>query len=940
MQFLYPWLLVLLVLVPAPAVVLYILMHGRPGPRRMVALVLRSAAFAALVLALAGIIGGKATTGVDVVFAIDRSDSITSEASAQARAFVQAAMETADETDRVGLVYFGREATIERSLQRGEAEISSESVVDSGGSSIHDGILTALSAFADGGDRRIVLVSDGNQTNGNGASAVGSAAEAGITVDVFPLRIDEPNDEIFVRSVSTRSETRRGEVHELRVVISSATAAQATVRVFRDGEYFGERRLRLAAGDNVVTFAGAFTVEGVHEYTVVVQSARDGISINNQASTTIRVTGEPTVLYVTDAPADTVIDTLELQGVRVETTGPAQMPTSLDALVRYEAVVFDNVPAYDLSVARMQTIEQYVRDTGGGFLMIGGDSSFGAGGYYRTPIERVLPVDMDVTSSMKVPSLAMIFVIDKSGSMGSVEVSGATKLDLVKEAVIASVEIMNPYYTVGLLAFDADYEWTVPLVRAGERQQIIEDLAQLSSGGGTVLEGALEEAQAQLSNIEAAVKHLIVLSDGLTSDAEFESIIRSMRNSHITVTTVSIGSSANRELMADIAEWGNGRSYHTSDTQSIPQIFASETTIVSRNLVVEETFIPTVQSTSPILRGVDTLRLPVLRGFVLAYQKPAADQILSGIGGNPLLSTWQYGLGRSVAFTSDLRAKWGIEWLRWADYPRLVTQMVRWASRERATSSLDVAFQRNESQVELTVDATNPDGSFRNLLELGAIVRPPAGATGTENTEIELRQTAPGRYTGSFDAPQRGTYLLTIVGPESAPQTYGYSVPYPAEYLDFQTDYATLNQLALIGGGRILTADDAVGVFEPTGASPRRTDLLYPYLVLAAMGLLLVELLFKQVLFPARAARTAAPIDADDREEEPRRRGRRPPQRRRESNTPSYEEIREQVAHAYRTERRESRRWPDKEELNPIAERKVHVAAKREWKERHEDRGP
>lgn len=938
MQFLYPWLLLLLVVVPAPAAGLYLLMHGRPGPRRMVALLLRSVAVALLVLALAGLIGGKATTGVDVMFIVDRSDSVTPTAAQQAREFASTALQSATEADRTGVVFFGREATIERSLQSGPADLSNESVVDTGGSSIADGILAALSAFADGGDRRIVLLSDGNQTDGNATAAARSAAEAGITVDVLPLQIDEPADEVFVRAVSTRSEVRLGEVHELRVIVGSAASAQATVTVFRDAEYFGEQRVRLAAGDNVVTFAGAFAVEGVHEYTVVVQSARDGVAINNQASTTIRVTGEPTVLYVADQPALSVIEALALQDVLVETVDAAGMPTSLDALVSYEAVIFDNIPAYDLSVARMEAVERYVRDTGGGFVMIGGDSSFGAGGYYRTPIERVLPVDMDVTSSMKIPSLAMVFVIDKSGSMGSVEVSGATKLDLVKEAVIASVEIMNPYYTVGLLAFDADFEWTVPLVRAGERQQIIDDLAQLSSGGGTVLEGALQEAEAELADIEAAVKHLIVLSDGLTSDADFEPLIKSMRENHITVTTVSIGSSANRELMDDIAEWGNGRSYHTSDTQNIPQIFASETTIVSRNLVVEETFVPTVQSSGPILRGVDTRRLPPLRGFVLAYQKSGADQILSGVGGNPLLSTWQYGLGRSVAFTSDLGAKWGVEWLRWADYPRLVTQMVRWASRERAASSLDVAFAQEEARVNVTVDATNPDGSFRNLLELRALVRSVAGGTGDADTEFDLRQAAPGRYTGSFAAPARGTYLLTVVGPNTAPQTYGYSVPYPAEYLDFQTDYATLNQVALAGGGRILSADDAVGVFAPTGMDSRRTDLLYPYLVLIAIGLLLVELLFKQVLFPARATRPVTPVEAVDGEE-PRRRGRQPRRKRSESAPPSYEEIREQVAHAYRTERHDSRRWFDRDALNPVAERKVHVAAKREWKERHEKPG-
>lgn len=937
MQFLYPWLLALLLLIPALAAGLFLVLRRAPGPRRVVALVLRAVAVALLVVALAGIAGGRAGGGVDVVFAIDGSDSISPEASELARSFTEGALAGAAETDRAGIVHFAGDAAIERSLQSGITELTYEAVVESGRTSISDGILTAVATFVSEGDRRIVLLSDGNQTDGSAARAAQSAGEAGITVDVLPLPIQQTREEVFVRSVSTRGEVSVGEVHELRVVVGSVEPAQGTVTVYRDGAYYGEERLRLAPGDNVVTFPGVFTSEGVHEYTVTVDSGRDAVIVNNRGLTTVRATGAPAVLYVSDTPAPGIQNALETQGVGVRHVSVEDIPTSLEELVRYEAVIFDNVPAFDLSVARMEAIEQYVKDTGGGFVMLGGDVSFGAGGYYRTPIERVLPVDMDVTSSMKIPSLAMVFVIDKSGSMGSVEVSGATKLDLVKEAVIASVEIMNPYYTVGLLAFDADFEWTVPLVRAGERQRIVEDLSLLSSGGGTVLEGALDEARIRLSEIEAAVKHLIVLSDGLTSDAEFEPIINRMRDNHITVTTVSIGSSANRELMQKIAEWGGGRSYHTTDTRSIPQIFASETTIVSRNLIVEETFFPGVQSSSPIIRGVDTSQMPALRGFVLTYQKPGADQILSAIGGNPLLSSRQYGLGRSVAFTSDLRSRWGVAWLDWPNYPRFVAQMVRWVSRERSSSSLDPAFRREGARVTVTVDATNPDGSYRNLLDLSAVVRSTSSGTDEPSQQLTLRQVAPGRYEGSFTADRRGTYLVTVVGPDTAPQTFGYSISYPSEYLDFQTNYSALSQIAVSGGGRVLRAEDAATIFQPTDGEGRRSQLLYPYLVLAAVLVLLLELLFKQVLFPARATNAAVSRrgdTSDDSSSADERRGRRrrgTPETDDREDLPSYEEVRRQVAHAYHSESREKRdfhRWFEGGEHNPVAERKVHVASK------------
>jgi len=950
MRLLYPWALVLLALLPLLAAALYI-KRKKPGVRRLLPLGLRLLAVAALIFVVAGIERAEPRRGLDTVFVIDISDSVSPEGRAQAEQFVAEALAAQSPEDRAALVLVGETAAVERSLQAGLSSLSSESIVASEATNLAAGLLRALSLFEDQRKRRVVLLTDGQETTGNAAAAARSIAEADVEVYTVPLQSRPADGEVFIRSVTVPQEVRVNESHEFGVVIASDGSQAATVTVFRDDEYYGEERLVLGRGDNVLTFQGIFREEGIHRYGVRVTSPGDPLAINNEYETVVRVSGEPSVLYVSGEPAQPVLTALAQQGIEVDVATTEQMPADVGGLVTYEAVILDNVPAYDMSIPRMEAIERYVRDTGGGLIMIGGDTSFGAGGYYQTPIERALPVDMDVTSTMRIPSLAMLFVIDKSGSMGAQESGGMSKLDLVKEAVVSAVEIMNPYYNVGLIAFDADFEWTVPVTQAGDRAQIIEDLSRLESGGGTVLDGALREALRTLQESEAAVKHLIILSDGLTDEGDFQPLIEELAAESISVSTVSIGSSADRELMRNIAEWGGGRSYHTANTRSVPRIFAAETTIVSRDLIVEERFIPQVVSQGPILEGIDPNSIPPLEGFVLAYQKSGAQMLLSGTESNPLLSSWQYGLGRSVAFTSDLRAKWAVNWLDWPGYPQLLAQAVRWAQRPPGGGNYIVRFVRSGGESVVTVDAFETNGSFRNLLDLRALVQPPSG----EAFDVPLLQTAPGRYEAPFGTTSEGSYLVTVYGDAQAPpRTYGLSVPFAQEYVQFKTDFELLERVAARGNGTLLAAVDAPAVFSAEGLAPLFSPAMRRFLLIAAVAVLLLELMIKKLILPVgtiaatgfgrREARASRRASARGDNQGPRSKqaageGRdstpsgahRAEAGGREKPLPSYAELREQVAAGYRREKdeRSNRRWFDGGEHNPVAERKIYIARKR-----------
>ncbi|MBA7682359.1 hypothetical protein ES703_90709 [subsurface metagenome] len=502
----------------------------------------------------------------------------------------------------------------------------------------------------------------------------------------------------------------------------------------------------------------------------------------------------------------------------------------------------------------MDLIERYVRHAGGGFIMLGGENSFGVGGYYKTPIERALPVDVDVTSSLKIPNLTMVMVVDKSGSMGGSTESGETKLDLVKEAVFSAVELLNPLCQVGLLAFDAEYEWAVPIMSAGERGKLIHNLYRLSYGGGTKLYEALEEGIGELRKTPSAVKHIIVLSDGLTNVGDFPTLVKQAAADRVTVSTVAVGRDADRGLMQDIAEWGGGRSYFTDDLNSIPRIFAAEAIIVSRGLITEETFFPEVASFSEILSGIELSGLPPLHGFVHTYLKSGAQQILSAPSGEPVLAVRRYGIGRTAAFTSDFKGKWGKDWLSWDSFSQLTAQLIRWTERVHSPQKLNVSFSHEGGTRTILVEVLDFDDRFINLLDLkGTVIFPNQQAL-----EINLEQIAPGSYSASFDAEDAGPYYIILYGENDEysiqPETFGMTIPYPREYMEFGANIFLLEELAERTHGELIDMGNGESlhhIFASAETGYRAPKSLWRLLAVIALLLFVLEIGVRKIALPA-----------------------------------------------------------------------------------------
>ena len=875
MRLLYPWFIALLLL--APLLFLWL----RRTPRRL-APVRRRLLSGLRLLALVLLVGGLVRLALtqpheqaNVVFALDLSDSVSAAVRRQAIEFIRAVSSAKRPPDGVGLVVFGADAFLEHGVARrfslpdprsgSRAGIASE--VDGSATNVARALQVSAASFPAEGAKRLVLLSDGNENVASAAEAVLIARSLGVSVFPVPLGRGQEEPEVRVEKLVAPKQVRMGTPYHVEAVVSSSVETAASLELFREGSFVARQEVVLRPGKNRHRFLEQAQAEGMQLYQIVVNSPRDTMPENNHWQTFTEVRGRPKVLRLYDPPEQEapLVQALQQQGLDVRSRPWQDLPHMLSDYLEYAALVFDNVPGFGISVSQMEVLERYVRDMGGGVLMLGGEKSFGAGGYYRTPLEKILPVDMDVPTKVSIPSLAMVMVIDRSDSMGS-SVSGApssgfgdrtTKLEVAKIAAFSSMKLLNPFDQVGVLAFNAEWDWSVPMSEAGKREQIAGRLAALTHGGGTDLFKALQEGIGTLRDVPAVKKHLIALSDGLTPNMAFEALMRGAVADNITVTTVALGQDADRTLMDAIAHWGKGRSYYTNDALNIPRIFTAETILVSRSLIEEGPFQPRLQRNHELLRGVGIDTAPPLHGYVVTYGKPAAEVLLSTPNDDPLLAVQRYGLGHTAVFTADLGPRWGKDWLRWPQFGPFAAQLVRWVQRTGTPESVDVRVDVREGQAIVRADVYDAEDRFVNRLDLqGSRVLTPEKDT----LPLELEQTAPGRYQGRFAVSGRGEYLLSLVGRQGegtiGPKTVGIALPYSAEYLGLDVNRHLLTRLAERTGGQVLRADapdDAAGVLFSTAQSePGRTlNDFWPWFVLAALCVFVTEIAVRQISLPA-----------------------------------------------------------------------------------------
>jgi uncharacterized membrane protein/uncharacterized protein YegL len=714
-------------------------------------------------------------------------------------------------------------------------------------SNFERGALLARGLFPAGSSRHLILVGDGVETQGSLVDAANEAAVAGIKIHALGVTGTIQPDVRVTRLASSQSRLNEGASLDLEATVEGSLAGPGKLRLFENGVEVDSIDVALKAGE---LFTHRFTrvpeKRNIYNYRAVIEGfeGRDAIPENNESLAIVDVRGKPLFLYVEGEEGESrfLVGAMEKEGIRLDVRAPEGLPESLQELAGYDGIILSDIPAHRIGEARMTAIRDYIEKLGGGFVMIGGMSSFGVGGYYRTPIEEILPVKLKAPDQEEFQSSALALVIDRSGSMAG------QKIEICKAAAVASAELLTNKDSIGVYAFDSQVHEVVPMTKVTSISTIASQIALIGSGGGTNAYPGMVRAREELNRVKSKIKHMIVLTDGQTSGEGYQALASQCQAEGITISTVAVGAGAQVGLLQSIAAAGGGQSYVTMDPNSIVRIFTQETLTHTGRMIREEAFEPKLVEKHPMLRDWEDGQAPPLLGYVKTNRKATAQIPLVTDTGDPLLAHWRFGLGKVTAFTSDCKSRWAALWVSdWEGYSRLWSQILRETARAPQGLFMDLRLEEQGSEVNITVDLAEDAATRRDGATVEAdVFHVPANALGSGMKTIAtltLEQEGPGWYGSSFRPSDPGVYLVRARS-GSQMVSAGHVHNPSTEVATGKIDDALLKEACAITGGTYLENADAP--LELTGEDVARYVELWPWLMLAFLVVFLLDLAIRR----------------------------------------------------------------------------------------------
>ncbi len=839
-EFAFPWTLLLIPALFGLVVVLYkkyAYGTGKRGARAYAVLGMRFVVTALAVLALASpsILSRsyKAATWV----LLDVSDSTLPMRSHMEAAVIQGLLSKPEDLS-TGVIAFGGDAMVEAPLSQKTVFVKAETSVDpehSDAAMVLDLAGALLPSDAAG---RMMLVSDGWIGDTDAQATLLKAR--GIAVDVMKFS-GSPAVDAQVTRLTLPSKAYQGQTAQVTVEMDATADTHGTLILYANRQPVNTKEVSLRRGKNTFVFQDTAKASGVVTYEAQLIVPDDEQTRNNRLSAYMAVTGKPFVLLIEGRENESreMQKILDAAGFAWETATPAGMPQNAETLRKYDAAVLVNADADAFSKDALSAFDTYVKTLGRGLVVIGGDQSYALGGYRGSKLEEMLPVTIDVRNQMDLPSLALMLVIDKSGSMTGGQF-GTTRLEVAKEAAMRAVEVLTGRDQVGVIAFDDAAKWVVPLNSAADIAAIQVAIGTIRPGGGTAFYTPLYESLTALMHADAKLKHVIFLTDGEAGDNGFDLLVHNMAQNGITLTTVAVGSGANVKVLGRLAEIGNGRIYTAGEFDNIPKIFTKETYLVTGSYVQNRLFTPVITEASPM---TDFAGFPQLSGYLAATGKPMATVSMVSDREDPLLAWWQYGSGRVLAWTSDVKGAWTGQFLRWdqatAFFSGLVSHVLPKGGQE---GELNVEIAGTQAKVTYTA----PDGLASENLETRAHVLLPDGS----EADVALTEVRPGEYEGSFEAPQQGAYAIRaeqMQNGQTVRQLEGGAVrSYSEEYdLRKQGGEDALIRLANATGGRVIT--DPREMFAARGMEAQSRQMLRPALLYLSLLLFLLDIALRRL---------------------------------------------------------------------------------------------
>lgn len=822
------------------------------GPRRA----LRVAGSLLLIAALCRPVAWLPRGGGTLIVVADRSDSMPEAAEELMGELIERLEATRGGSDRLAVVAFGASPSVER-LPGGERFAGFAAEVGAQQSDLAGALDAALTLAPLGGASRILVLSDGRFTGADPQAGGGRSTLRGVPIDYRLIERPATGD-VAIAQLAAPEEVSPGEGFLITGWVQSPVAREVEVELRRGDQVVGSSRRRVPAGRSRFTFRDRAAPSGVAGYRLTVRSAgTDPVPENNRAAFLVATRGPRPLLVVSDStsggpPAGGLVALLRAGGLDVQLRRPEDLRGTLDELGAVSAVLIEGVPASRLGEQAQRNLAAWVEDAGGGLMLTGGPRSFGPGGYFRSPLDPILPVSMELRQEHRKMALAMVVALDRSGSMAVQVAGGRSKMDLANLATVAVLDLLSPLDEFGVVAVDSTPHLVAPLAPVEDVAATRRMILRISSaGGGIFVYEALHAAAEQLLEAKAGARHILLFADAADAEAPgaYVALLERCREAGITVSTVGLGRSSDVDagLLRDVAERGGGRSFFTQSAGELPRLFAQDTFVVSRSAFVEQ---ETAVRFTPAWAGLTLLPIagaPAIGGYNLTYLRPEARlaAVTTDDYQAPFVAAWQAGVGRALAYTAEVDGEHSGPIAGWAGLGEMLTSLARWTAGEGAGLDDRLLVTREirggNLVVRIHLEPERDADPFVRMPEVSVL----RGVPGREPVREEgaVRWVDPDVLEADLPLYGDEVALATVEVPGHGRRTLApVRLPYGPEFAPVEPERGrrTLDGLAKAAGGR-----PRVEVSELWDEFPRRPRPveITPWLLAVVIVLLLAEVL-------------------------------------------------------------------------------------------------
>ena len=813
--------------------------------------ILRLAMLSLILLAMCGLAVKLPSRAGTVVVVTDRSQSMPPDSEAKQKEAIDLIQGAMGNNVNLAVLSFGRDAAIEQSPQSGKfAGFVNE--VHGDASDLNGAIEKAMALIPRGAPGRLLMLSDGRWTGKDPSGVAAQAAARSIALDYRSMQRDSTND-VAISHIDAPEVVTPGESFMLAVWVRAPVPSEVSFELLRGNQRLAVGTRQVPSGLSRLIFRDKAIRPGTHQYTVrITGTEADPVPENNSAKILVGIEGPRPILHITTAADSGLARLLQAGGLDIKTAPPAAYHWSLDELSGYSAVLVENVLADEIGLHGMENLAVWVKEAGAGFMMTGGKHAYGPGGYFRSPLEPIMPVSMELRQEHRKLSLAIVVAMDRSGSMSMTVGGGRTKMHLANLATVEVLDMLSPMDEFGVVAVDSSPHIIANLAQVENQSHVRGKILRIGSqGGGIFVYEALSAAAKMLLNAQSGTRHIILFADAADSEqpGRYRELLEECRKANITVSVVGLGTAndVDAELLRDIARHGDGRSFFTKNAEELPRLFAQDTFVVARSTFIDEP--TTVRTTGGMvsLTGRGYQITSPIGGYNLCYIRPDANLAAVTVDEYkaPVVAAWQAGIGRVLCYTGEADGAHTGPIAGWGDVGNFLTSLVRWTAGDSGDLPggmlLTQKVKNGINVVELHLDPEREGEVFRELPTV-TVLRGVVGETPTVD-KTELSWTA--ADTLSVDIPIHGaeTVLTTVEVPGggniSLPPV---CLPYSPEFKPANTEsgLATMERLAKVTDGK-----QRINLGEIWDDLPRQPRLisLQPWLLILALILLLLEVL-------------------------------------------------------------------------------------------------